>query len=200
MVQERSVDLLITLDRTDQAAEGLTRQLYHQLRAAILAGRLRAGERLPPTRDFASQLGVARLTVATAYDWLRAEGYVYGRVGAGTFVAAALGDLGGAQDLSVAIPASHRPTAHRTIVDTGETPPVPLSAWARRIATIPLAGTGNDNDIPFNFSPGVGAADAFPWARWRRSVGWQDPAERNAELLARARESAARVGQWDALL
>ena len=34
------------------------------------------------------RLGVARLTVATAYEWLHAEGYVYGRVGAGTFVAA----------------------------------------------------------------------------------------------------------------
>ncbi|MFI5274431.1 MAG: GntR family transcriptional regulator, partial [Ktedonobacterales bacterium] len=57
------------------------------MRGAIVAGRLRSGERLPPTRDLARTLGVARLTVATAYDWLRAEGYVYGRVGAGTFVA-----------------------------------------------------------------------------------------------------------------
>ncbi|HEV2404654.1 MAG TPA: winged helix-turn-helix domain-containing protein, partial [Ktedonobacterales bacterium] len=110
LIQERSVDLLITLDRSERAAEGLTRQLYHQLRAAMLSGRLRAGERLPPTRDLARQLGVARLTVATAYDWLRAEGYVYGRVGAGTFVAAALGDLGGANDLSAAMPASTLPT------------------------------------------------------------------------------------------
>src|SRR5215472_8201439 len=92
MSHERSVDLLLSLDRASTASEGLTRQLYAQLRAAILSGRLRLGERLPPTRDLARQLGVARLTVATAYDWLRAEGYVYGRVGAGTFVAPALGD------------------------------------------------------------------------------------------------------------
>jgi GntR family transcriptional regulator/MocR family aminotransferase len=200
LIQERSVDLLITLDRSDQAAEGLTRQVYHQLRAAMLSGRLRAGERLPPTRDLARKLGVARLTVATAYDWLRAEGYVYGRVGAGTFVAAALGDLGGAHELSAAIPASPLPTPRQQTTGAGETPPVPLSAWARRIATIPLAGVGSDTDMPFNFSPGAGAAEAFPWARWRRSVGWDDPAERDAERLARARESAARVGQWDALL
>src|SRR5262245_57181091 len=86
-MQERTVDLLVTLNRGDDAPEGLTRQLYAQLRTAIVSGRLRAGERLPSTRDFAHQLQVARLTVATAYDWLRAEGYVYGRVGAGTFVA-----------------------------------------------------------------------------------------------------------------
>src|SRR5690349_19946776 len=93
MSHERSVDLLLSLDRTSTASEGLTRQIYAQLRAAVLSGRLRAGERLPPTRDLARHLGVARLTVATAYDWLRAEGYVYGRVGAGTFVAPALGDI-----------------------------------------------------------------------------------------------------------
>ncbi|HKV83419.1 MAG TPA: PLP-dependent aminotransferase family protein [Ktedonobacterales bacterium] len=198
MIQERSVDLLITLDRTERAGEGLTRQLYHQLRAAILSGRLRAGERLPPTRDFAAHLGVARLTVATAYDWLRTEGYVFGRVGAGTFVAPALGDLGGAHESS-AISLTTPPPRQRAAEVIG-TPPVPLSAWARRIATIPLAGVGSDTDAPFNFSPGAGAADAFPWARWRRSVGWQDPADRSAERLARARESAARVGHWDALL
>src|SRR4029078_12575143 len=84
-----ATDLFLRLDRADSAPEGLARQIYAQLRAAILDGRLRAGDRLPPTRMLARELGVARLTVATAFDWLQAEGYVYGRVGAGTFVAAA---------------------------------------------------------------------------------------------------------------
>ena len=79
-----AADLFLNLDRAESAPEGLTRQIYAQLRAAILDGRLRAGDRLPPTRTLARELGVARLTVATAFDWLRAEGYVYGRVGAGT--------------------------------------------------------------------------------------------------------------------
>ena len=84
--KRRGSDLLLRLDRT-ASGDGLTRQIYSQLRAAILEGRLRAGDRLPPSRDLARDLGVARLTVATAYEWLSAEGYVYGRVGAGTFVA-----------------------------------------------------------------------------------------------------------------
>src|SRR5512146_2006491 len=84
--KRRSTDLLMHLDRTP-SRDGLTRQIYTQPRAAILDGRLRAGDRLPPSRDLARDLGVARLTVATAYEWLSAEGYVYGRVGAGTFVA-----------------------------------------------------------------------------------------------------------------
>src|SRR5207248_9787181 len=53
MTSEHAVDLLVALDRSDAAVEGLTRQLYAQLRDAILTGRLRAGERLPPTRELA---------------------------------------------------------------------------------------------------------------------------------------------------
>src|SRR5262249_42102139 len=104
MPSEHAVDLLVALDRS-AAAEGLTRQLYAQLRDAILSGRLRAGERLPPTRELARELGVARLTVAMAYDWLRAEGFVFGRVGAGTFVAPAFGESRSPLDASPAGPA-----------------------------------------------------------------------------------------------
>ena len=40
----------------------LAGQLYRQLRGAIADGRLPAGERLPSTRDLATQLGVSRKT------------------------------------------------------------------------------------------------------------------------------------------
>lgn len=200
MTQERSVDLLITLDRSGGAADGLTRQLYTQLRGAILAGRLRAGERLPPTRDLARRLGLARLTVATAYDWLRAEGYVYGRVGAGTFVAAALGEMptAGADRAQDGVATAERHNSALPPSQSGRE--IGLSAWARRIATIPLSLTGAESGFEYDFSPGVGAAEVFPWARWRRVVGWQDPFDRNAQRMERARESAARAGRWDALL
>ena len=56
-----------------------TRQVYDGLREAILAGRLRPGERLPSTRTLAAELGVARNTVVLAYAQLRTEGYVVGR-------------------------------------------------------------------------------------------------------------------------
>ncbi|GAA4011930.1 PLP-dependent aminotransferase family protein [Allokutzneria multivorans] len=64
----------------------LTSRIYRQLLDAILDGRLRPGDRLPPTRELARRLQVARSTVAVAYDRLAAEGYVAARVGAGTFV------------------------------------------------------------------------------------------------------------------
>jgi GntR family transcriptional regulator/MocR family aminotransferase len=67
---------------------GKTSALFEQLRDAIVSGRLAAGDRLPPTRDIASQLGVSRNTVTTVYGRLAAEGYIEGRAGAGSYVAA----------------------------------------------------------------------------------------------------------------
>src|SRR6266540_2320288 len=75
----------ITLDR--DGAAPLHRQLYEQLRAAILAGQLGAATRLPSTRTLAGELSVSRTTALLAYEQLRDEGYLDGRVGAGTTVA-----------------------------------------------------------------------------------------------------------------
>ncbi len=66
--------------------EELGRWLYTQLRSAILDGRLRPGTRMPSTRNLSQQYGLARGTVASAFDWLKSEGYVDMRVGSGTFV------------------------------------------------------------------------------------------------------------------
>jgi GntR family transcriptional regulator/MocR family aminotransferase len=201
MQKRRGTDLLMHLDRS-ASGDGLTRQIYTQLRAAILDGRLRAGDRLPPSRDLARDLGVARLTVATAYEWLGAEGYVYGRVGAGTFVAAVFAEP--ALPLPATATAARPERASPTRAESApviQEPPVPLSSWARRIATIPLAGISPAESASciWDMRPSVGAADAFPWARWRRTVGWPDPLAGDAPP-ASATSSASAVSYWDALL
>ncbi|MBK8985306.1 MAG: PLP-dependent aminotransferase family protein [Chloroflexi bacterium] len=61
-------------------------QLYRQIAALILGGELPAGTKLPPSRQLAVNLGVARVTVTQAYEQLQAEGYIAGRIGAGMFV------------------------------------------------------------------------------------------------------------------
>jgi GntR family transcriptional regulator/MocR family aminotransferase len=66
----------------------LTTRIYRELKESILDGRLRPGERLPPTRELAQRLEVARNTAAAAYERLTAEGFLVARVGSGTFVAA----------------------------------------------------------------------------------------------------------------
>jgi GntR family transcriptional regulator / MocR family aminotransferase len=68
--------------------KNLSREIYHQVRAAILDGRLRPNDALPATRELAERLDVSRNTVTVAYDRLAADGYLTSRVGAGTFVAA----------------------------------------------------------------------------------------------------------------
>src|SRR2546422_351112 len=65
----------------------LTGQLYRQLKDAIRSGRLAAGEKLPPSRLLAEQLGLSRKTVAEAYARLTYDKLLVGRVGSGTFVA-----------------------------------------------------------------------------------------------------------------
>ena len=68
-------------------APTLRQQVYLQLRAAIEQGSLAPGARLPPSREQAQALGVARNTVLWALERLRAEGYVEARVGDGSYVA-----------------------------------------------------------------------------------------------------------------
>jgi GntR family transcriptional regulator/MocR family aminotransferase len=80
-----SATLPVELDRA--SSEPLYRQIESFVRAAIDGGRLRPGQRLPSVRALAGQLGVGRLTVATAYEELAAGGYVVGRMGFGTIVA-----------------------------------------------------------------------------------------------------------------
>ncbi|WP_315818465.1 PLP-dependent aminotransferase family protein [Paraflavitalea speifideaquila] len=75
-----------------QSATPLYVQLYEQFRAMILGNRLRPGDRLPPGRNLAKELGVARVIVSQAYEQLIMEGYLSGKTGAGTFVAAQLPD------------------------------------------------------------------------------------------------------------
>jgi GntR family transcriptional regulator/MocR family aminotransferase len=64
----------------------LSRQIYMQVRSAVLSGALRAGTRVPSSRLMAERLGVARASVVSAYEQLLAEGYVESRTGSGTFI------------------------------------------------------------------------------------------------------------------
>jgi DNA-binding transcriptional regulator YhcF (GntR family) len=62
-------------------------QIRAQLSALISSGRLPEGERLPPIRQLASDLGLASGTVARAYRELEGAALIRTRRGAGTRVA-----------------------------------------------------------------------------------------------------------------
>ena len=76
----------IPLDRDEGTP--LFRQVERWLRAAITDGALAEGARLPSTRALATELGVSRITIATAYAELEAAGLLTGRQGSGSYVAA----------------------------------------------------------------------------------------------------------------
>lgn len=73
------------IDRTESTA--VFEQVAGEIRRAILDGEARPGERLPPARDLAAELGVNTNTVLRALRLLREEGMLEFRRGRGVSVA-----------------------------------------------------------------------------------------------------------------
>ena len=157
----------IALDRSAPAA--LYRQLYDQLREAILSGRLSPGTRLPSTRELAGDLDIARNTVLNAFEQLYAESYLERRVGDGTYVSAQLPDdllrvkntRAGRQGLN----SDDHPISQR---------PQPVSFLSTSV--------GNYDGPPRPFRTSTPALDAFPYKLWGRLLArrWSNSAR---ELL-----------------
>lgn len=135
------------LDPTIAGAK--TSGLFEQLREAIVSGRLATGDRLPPTRDVAVELGVSRNTVTTVYGRLAAEGYIEGRAGAGSYVSAGLA------------------SSRRSIQQPAALEPVIKSASS----TVEWALGGFDATPPkFDLRTGRPDPALFPLVEWRRCM------------------------------
>jgi GntR family transcriptional regulator / MocR family aminotransferase len=169
----------IVLDRS--SAVPLHHQLYEHLRDLILSGQLDAGSRLPSTRTLATDLEVSRTTVIGAYERLAGEGYIEGRLGAGTTVSRVLPPEPGQvepidRDVRRRIHSRERLELSRRGVELTAVPHL------RRGPDAPKAAD------PAAFRPGVPALDAFPRGVWARLVaraarrcssemlGYQNPA------------------------
>lgn len=61
-------------------------EVYEQIKSIILSGKLKPGERLPPERDLAVEMGVSRTSLREAIQRLEAQGFLYQVQGGGTFV------------------------------------------------------------------------------------------------------------------
>lgn len=128
----------------------LSVRIYRHLFDAVADGRLRPGERLPPTRELARRLAVARNTVALAYERLQAEGILEGRVGSGTYVCAVPARAADARRAPSGAPV--RPRRFFTAL------PPPFGAAA-------------EGEAPsFDFRAGNPDPRLFPYATWRRLV------------------------------
>ena len=83
------MDIAITLGTNSIP---LHQQLYEQLRAYILTGKLPPGTRIPSTRAMAKSLNISRSTVTQSYEQLLSEGYLETIIGSGTYVCTQLPD------------------------------------------------------------------------------------------------------------
>ena len=137
-------------------AQPAQRWVYDAVRSAILEGRLRAGARLPASRDLARQHGLARGTVVAAYAQLQAEGYVRSTVGAGTFVGEVPPDalLG----LGRPPPSPPRP---------GRSASIRLSRFGRRVSAFPVLEPRRTRA----FRADLPALELFPATLWAQTTG-----------------------------
>ena len=78
--------ITILLDHIHFGAGRKYRQIMDGIQAALSAGALQPGDRLPPQRELANALGVTMGTVTRAYREIDKLGLVKGEIGRGTFV------------------------------------------------------------------------------------------------------------------
>ena len=76
--------LSIALDK--RTSKPLYMQICDAIRQRIIDGRLLPGNNLPSSRNYAIELGVSRTSVVSAFEQLKAEGYLKARQGSGYFV------------------------------------------------------------------------------------------------------------------
>jgi len=138
--------------QVDRASDTpLFRQVYLQIRSAILLRTLSPGTKLPSTRELASRLGLARGSVISAYDQLLAEGYLSAKVGSGTHISS---------DLPEPI---ERRSPNRTKQPIGRIPQV--SVRARALENV-IAFMAESDPRPFN--TGRCSVDARTVEAWRK--------------------------------
>jgi GntR family transcriptional regulator / MocR family aminotransferase len=150
------VELAVTADR--HAELPLTEQIAAQLRDVLTGGRLAAGERLPSTRTLAAALGVSRTVVTAAYTQLFAEGWLEGRHGSGTYVAA-----------GAVAPLGAGPGPARIETGPGPASPAPARLPAPPLRPAPALSPGSPLPLGSPLPPvpaGPAARAAGPRAAW----------------------------------
>lgn len=127
-----------------QTQGGLRERLCNTLRQAIANGHLRHEQKLPSSRQLASDLSLSRVTVEAAYAQLESEGYLQRHAGRGTFVSIRMAS----------------PTQKTGIERSPH--------FSRRGQQVLATGGCQDPPFPHAFAAGSPELRAFPHAQWRR--------------------------------
>ena len=73
---------------SNKSSQPLYEQIASQIKAAIIAGELKAGEAIPSVRALAKSLHISVLTVQKAYAALQEDGFIETSAGKGCYVSA----------------------------------------------------------------------------------------------------------------
>ena len=128
--------LTYTFDRGSKVP--LYEQLYNFIKADIISGVISGGEKLPSKREFASHLGISKVTVEAAYGALTDEGYVTSVEKKGYYC-----------ENNLAIPA-----------DTGSRPA------GNNHYTLPVNETQSGSEYLIDLSSNSVPRDQFPFSVW----------------------------------
>ena len=155
------MDTLFTLDLRPDSDVPLHRQVYEQIRTAVLTGRVRSHQKLPASRQLAQSLGISRTTVIQSYAQLISEGYLETRRGAGTFVSAEIPDS--------LLTTSIVKTSQHLLSSAPSTPDsFFLSTYGQRLFTTATPSERTQDRLSFRYwRPDL---SLFPIKQWQRLV------------------------------
>lgn len=132
--------------------------LYKQLAGAVSGlierGAIASGEKLPPTRELADQLGLNRATISAAYSLLEESGMIEGHVGRGSFVAA-----------------------------RESSPAIARTDWDSILPPLQESAAGSPHEIEISFANSRPSPEDFPLASFRRSAKQVIDSEEAAGIL-----------------
>lgn len=137
------------------SSEPLYRQLRRALEHGIAVGSMDPGRPLPSSRELATELGLSRNTVATAYQELMAEGFVESRPRSGLFV---------------------NPEMHPHCIADEAIPRVTPVDWTSRLSPHPDDSLPEINKVldwhrhPYPFIAGQIDVASFPRLAWMRAL------------------------------
>ena len=120
---------MLTYELKKSPGVPLYEALYRCIRADILSGALKPGQKLPSKRALAQNLEVSKITVEGAYNQLLAEGYIRAREKVGYFVE----NIPQTLAVSSSVPCPAPAESARPLLDlTGSgTEKFPFSVWSR---------------------------------------------------------------------
>ena len=120
---------MLTYELKKSPGVPLYEALYRCIRADILSGELKAGQKLPSKRALAQNLEVSKITVEGAYGQLLAEGYIRAVEKVGYFVEQIPMSAAGTTEIPTETPAADNPPL--LDLSGSGTEKFPFSVWSR---------------------------------------------------------------------